>query len=91
MSKKLSEMKVDSPRLPLSSSPIRVASYTNKAKAYEWLNLNVRDLVTAVNHYLSTYMNPKREPAKEGGITQRRNERMIKILDYLKELEKKRE
>jgi len=47
---------------------------------------NLTDLITAVDHFLRTWNNPNRE-IKEGGIVDRRNNRMIKIKDFLKRLE----
>ena len=54
-------------------------------EAYNWIILNREDLITALDHYFRTYMNPERAPAKEGGITDRRNKRMKKIFDKLQE------
>lgn len=65
--------------------------YTELEEIYDFVVLNIADLITAVHQYISTYVNPKRAPAKEGGITQRRNLRMVKIKEFLLEFEKKRE
>lgn len=88
-------MTVDTPKKK-DSTPQR-QTYVNRTQAIfslenaKWLENNISDLIGAVNHYLSTYMNPKREPAKVGGFTDLRNKRMTKILEYLQELEKKTE
>lgn len=65
--------------------------YTALEEAFNWITLNVADLITAVHQYISTYVNPKRAPAKVGGITDRRNLRMVKIKEFLINFEKKRE
>ena len=65
--------------------------YTELEEAFKFLNLSIGDLITAVDQYLRTYVNPKRMPAKIGGITERRNIRMVKIKEFLIEFEKKRE
>ena len=91
MAKKLSEMTVDTPTsVPRVSQPttVRVVQKSGLAK---WIDLNVADLITAVDHYIRTYANPKRIPAREGGITDRRNKPMIKIQEFLISYEKKRE
>ena len=35
-------------------------------EVYNWVILNREDLITAIDHYKRTYMNPGRTPAKEG-------------------------
>lgn len=65
--------------------------YTELEEVYNWMFLNIGDLVTTVDHYLRTYNNPKREPAKVGGITDRRNKRIAKMKEFLIKFEKKRE
>lgn len=65
--------------------------YTELEKTYDWVFLNIDDLITLADHYLRTYTNLKRAPAPQGGITQRRNNRITKIKDFLLEFEKKRE
>lgn len=65
--------------------------YTELEEIYDFISLNVADLITAVHQYISTYVNPKRAPAKVGGITERRNLRMAKIKEFLINFEKKRE
>lgn len=37
------------------------------------------DIITLIDHYKRTYMNPKRKYTPEGGITDRRNKRIIKL------------
>ena len=84
---KLSEATVEKKAIVISGQGQRIV--VRKTGVDEWLERNVSDLIGAVNHYLSTYMNPKRTPAKVGGFTDLRNKRMVKILEYLQEIEKK--
>lgn len=95
---KLSEATVDTPKKQESYniSKGNAAAYVNRtqalfySKTFKWIEKNVEDLVTAVDQYLRTWNNPTRT-IKAGGLVERRNKRMIKILEYLKELEKKTE
>jgi len=85
---KLSELEVDVPKKQAISNN-KIISYVGKAKGYEWLYKNVEDLVTAVDQYLRTYNNLTRK-IKAGGLVERRNKRMVKMLEYLKKLEEKK-
>ena len=82
---------------PKKESTPRKQTYINKTQAIfslknaKWVEENVETLIGLANHYLSTYMNPNRKPAKEGGWTDQRNKKVTKILEYLQELEKKTE
>ncbi|KKN76346.1 hypothetical protein LCGC14_0371980 [marine sediment metagenome] len=94
MAKKLYEMTVDDPEAPVikeekKTQIINRTQYTFKSEAYTFLKKNVGDLITVVDHYLRTYTNPKRQPAPLGGITDRRNKRITKIHEFLKNFEKK--
>ncbi len=86
---KLSEATLEEKAIVIRGSGQRIAVY--KTGVDKWLKENVETLIGLANHYLSTYMNPNRKPAKEGGWTDQRNKKVVKILKYLQELEKKRE
>jgi len=47
---------------------------------------NREDIITLFDHYIRTYMNTRRKPWAEGGITDRRNKRMIKLQETFKSL-----
>lgn len=42
-------------------------------------SLNYEDMMTIIDHYKRTYMNPKRKYVPEGGITDKRNKRILEI------------
>jgi len=86
--KKLSELSIND--VPKGTSGITLRPTRRRSELNDWLDLNVVDLITAVDYYLRTYNNPKREPAKAGGITDRRNKRMAKIHDFLINYEEKK-
>ena len=95
MAKKMSEMTVKTPKKKeISAGPKQ--TYVNKTQAIfslknaKWVEENLNDLITAVDQYLRTWNNPSRK-ITPGGLVERRNKRMVKILSHLQELEKKRE
>ena len=61
---------------------------TKMQELYDFVFDNKEDLITVADHYLRTYTNRKRPAWKPGGITDRRNKRIAKILTFLKELKK---